>query len=319
MDSELEEFKRIDLRAYAAALGYTLDRSESWRGSAVMRNANDDKIVVKLDHDGHYVYFSVRDDADNGTIIDFVSKRKNFSLGKVRRELRPWIGAQPPAAPDFPKLEKTGKDRFAVDRAFMRCQVPAHHAYLEQTRRISPALLASPRFLGSVLTDARHNAVFPHCDDQGICGFELKNRNYTGFAKGGEKGLWMCNIGERDNRLVICESGVEALSYAQLFEDHNTRYGSLGGEINPRQPGLIKWFASQLPANSEVIAAMNNDDAGMHLADVVGQAVAACLRSDLSFGIHVPDNPGQDWNEVLFESSSFPTVPRQDFASGFER
>ena len=36
-DQELEDFKtRIDLRAYAAALGYELDRRESWRGSSVM-------------------------------------------------------------------------------------------------------------------------------------------------------------------------------------------------------------------------------------------------------------------------------------------
>ena len=29
MDNELEEFKRLDLRAYAASVGYTLDRQES--------------------------------------------------------------------------------------------------------------------------------------------------------------------------------------------------------------------------------------------------------------------------------------------------
>jgi hypothetical protein len=88
MDAELEEFKRLDLRAYAASLGYTLDRQESWRGSAVMRNAADDKIIIKRENDGHYVYFNVRDDADNGTIIDFALRRKCRSLGGVRKEPR---------------------------------------------------------------------------------------------------------------------------------------------------------------------------------------------------------------------------------------
>jgi hypothetical protein len=50
MDAELEEFKRLDLRAYAASLGYTLDWQESWRGSAVMRNAADDKIIIKREN-----------------------------------------------------------------------------------------------------------------------------------------------------------------------------------------------------------------------------------------------------------------------------
>jgi hypothetical protein len=78
MDAELESFRsRIDLRAYAAAReGYQLDRRESWQGSVVMRDARGDKIIVKRDADGHYVYFSIRRDDDNGSIIDFVQYRR---------------------------------------------------------------------------------------------------------------------------------------------------------------------------------------------------------------------------------------------------
>jgi hypothetical protein len=308
MDRELEEFKQIDLRAYAGSAGYTLDRDESWRGSAVMRNAADDKIIIKRENDGHYVYFNVRDDADNGTIIDFCLRRKCRSLGGVRKELRPWIGAviQDPAFRRH--LEKSSADRGKVDRALMRMHVPDHYPYLEQMRGISPALLQSPRFHGSVFTDSYHNAVFPHVDDKGYCGYELKNKNFTSFAKGGEKGLWLsAGDFESDNRWVISESGVEGLSYAQLFDDHNTRYASLGGEINPRQPGLIKWFAMHFPPNTEIIAAMNNDEAGEHLAEAVGKAIAATRRSDLRFGIHLPDLRDQDWNDVLLAKHSFPT------------
>jgi hypothetical protein len=86
-DRELETFKNgIDLRAYAASHGYSLDAKESWRGSAVMRHAAGDKIIIKRDADGHYVYFSVREDSDHGTIIDFVRHRLGLSLGAVRKE-----------------------------------------------------------------------------------------------------------------------------------------------------------------------------------------------------------------------------------------
>ena len=106
MDAELESFKsRIDLRAYAAAReGYQLDRRESWQGSAVMRDARGDKIIVKRDADGHYVYFSIRRDDDNGSIIDFVQYRQSFSLGAVRKELRPWLIQPPFPVPAFPAL-----------------------------------------------------------------------------------------------------------------------------------------------------------------------------------------------------------------------
>jgi hypothetical protein len=64
----------ICFRQFAVSLGYAMDRRESWRGSTVLRR-DADKIVVKRNHNGHYVFFSVRDDRDNGTIIDFLQRR----------------------------------------------------------------------------------------------------------------------------------------------------------------------------------------------------------------------------------------------------
>src|SRR5215468_2524449 len=84
MDTELDDFKReIDLRQYAAGMGYELDKRESWRGSAVMRRGGD-KIVIKRDKDGHYVYFSVRDDHD----------RDHHRLHPSPRALKPRRDAQ---------------------------------------------------------------------------------------------------------------------------------------------------------------------------------------------------------------------------------
>jgi hypothetical protein len=94
-ESELEVFKtKIDLRQFAVSIGYEIDRRESWRGSTVLRRGPD-KIVVKRNRNGHYVFFSVRDDSDNGTLIDFLKLRENLSLGAVRQILRPWIGLPP--------------------------------------------------------------------------------------------------------------------------------------------------------------------------------------------------------------------------------
>src|SRR5271165_5033222 len=100
-ESELEVFKtKIDLRQFAVSLGYEVDRRESWRGSTVLRRGAD-KIVVKRNRNGHYVFFSVRDDRDNGTLIDFLQRRQSLSLGAVRQILRPWIG-QSTTPPQFP-------------------------------------------------------------------------------------------------------------------------------------------------------------------------------------------------------------------------
>jgi hypothetical protein len=112
-----------------------------------------------------------------------------MNLGEVRKTLRPWIGRHPVEVPYLPPLERSSRDRGLVETQYARAKNAARHPYLENERRLSPALLGSARFAGRIRIDEFGNAVFPHFDLQGLCGFEKKNVGYTGFAKGGEKGL----------------------------------------------------------------------------------------------------------------------------------
>ena len=298
-DRELESFKTgIDLRAYAASRGYAIDTQESWRGSAVMRHTTGDKIIIKRDADGHYVYFSVRDDRDHGTIIDFARHRLGLSLGAVRKELRPWLSVAPSSLPPFAPLPRVAKDRLRVDREFARMLDAPRHPYLENERGIPADLLASERFLGKIKIDARGNAVFPHFDADGLTGYELKNRDFTGFASGGAKALWISNTGNDDDCLVFCESAIDALSHALLFPDDHTRYASIGGKPNPVQPELIRAAATRMRAGAEITAAMDADADGRKLAEVVKRAVEMSGRCDLRFQLHEPTG-AKDWNDQL--------------------
>ena len=310
MDEELDAFKsRIDLREYAATLGYQLDRRESSRCSSIMRNAAGDKVVIKRNGGtGHFIYFSVRDDRDNGTIIDFVANRKRLSFGYLRKELRPWIGRSAASLPLFTPLHPAPKDRAAVDRDYSRMKLAGRHPYLEQERRIPPSLLSSPRFVGRVRIDEHGNAVFPHFDLLGLCGFEKKNRGFTGFATGGTKGLWESHDLPDDRCLMVAESAIDALSYAALFPDSRARYRSIGGQLNDQQPALIRAAIMDLPDGSEVIAATDNDDAGRKLAAMIEKAATDVKRPTIAFRTHLPATPGADWNETL--QGSFPIAPR---------
>lgn len=301
-DTELDAFKReIDLRQFATSLGYEMDRRESWRGSTVLRRGGD-KIVVKRNGNGHYVFFSVRDDSDHGTIIDFVERRENLRLGAVRQMLRPWIGRS--ARTLFPKLEPTSPDRMRVESAYRRMQNARRHPYLEQERCLPATLLSAPRFAGRVRIDRRGNAVFPHFDLAGLCGYEIKNRRFTGFAAGGEKGLWFSHTQPHDRRLVLAESAIDALSYAVLFPDaeDQTRYSSLGGQPSSQQFGLLQATIAKLPEGSEIVAAFDSDHAGRRLVEVLQAAVTNIMRmgkTDLIFRAHLPAQEGADWNQVL--------------------
>jgi Toprim-like/Protein of unknown function (DUF3991) len=314
-DPELEGFKtKIDIQDYAAGQGYQRDRRQSWDGTTVMRHANGDKVFITCDSDGHFVYKSYYDDADKGTIIDFVKHRKHLSLGAIRKELRPWIGQSPVPVPAFPRLHRTTKDRMKVAEAWSRMKDASDgHPYLERERALPASLLTLDRFAGRIRIDSKGNAVFPHFDQQGLSGYELKNVGFTGFAPGGTKALWLSHESPDDQRLVFCESAIDALSHAVLFSDNHARYASIGGKPNPQQPELIRAAAARMPVGSEVVAAMDNDAAGVELAVVVKKAVGLTGRLDLKFSVHEPFG-FKDWNDQLRKrpqslSSYRPEVP----------
>lgn len=303
-DIELDAFKRaIDLRQFAISLGYQIDRPQSWRGSTVLRRGGD-KIVVKRKGNGHYVFFSVRDDRDHGTIIDFVQRRQNLSLGAVRKLLRPWIG-RPAIQPHFPALEPTSPDRMRVESAYRSMADGSRYPYLEQDRCVPAAVLLSRRFVGRMRTDSRGNTVFPHFNAAGLCGYEIKNRGFTGFAAGGEKGLWFSHTRRDDRRLILTESAIDALSYAALFPDakDQTRYASLGGKPSQRQMGLLRAAIAKLPEEAEIVAAFDADQAGRRMMEetreLVLKVASGTERSDLIFKSHLPTQEGEDWNVVL--------------------
>jgi hypothetical protein len=170
------------------------------------------------------------------------------------------------------------------------------------------------RFIGRVRMDDRGNAIFPHFDQDGLCGYEIKNAGFTGFASDGSKGLWLSNERPEDNRFVTCEAAIDALSHAVLFPDDRARYASIGGKPNPQQPELIRSAIARMPAGGEIVAAMDADAEGRKLAEIVRRAVELSGRGDLRFAIHEP-SIGKDWNDVL-RTKRYPFLPyRPDIPS----
>ena len=173
------------------------------------------------------------------------------------------------------------------------------------SRCVPLAVLLSPRFAGRMRIDSRGNTVFPHFDAAGLCGYEIKNCGYSGFAAGGQKGLWFSHAQPDDRRLVLTESAIDALSYAALFADaeDQTRYASLGGKPSSRQAALVQATVAKLPAGAEIVAAFDADDAGRKLVAMIREIVAGIAlrteRSDLIFETRLPADEGDDWNQVL--------------------
>jgi Toprim-like/Protein of unknown function (DUF3991) len=305
---ELDEFKRrINLTEYAAANGYCLDRKASSRNSAVMVHPAGDKIIVAKGDDQHWVYFSVRDDRDNGSIIDFEQRRHGGSMGDVRKVLRPWLsggsiaGIVRPAPETFsPKLDPIHRDLIAVRLRYEAMKpIDGQHQYLEEVRKIPAHIRTDPLFADRIRIDQYKNAIFPHYNKDGLCGYEMKNRNITGFASGATKGLWCSQIGSDDRRLVIAETAIDALSYAAIKGQPYSRYVSTAGELNPDQPFLLEAAMKKLPAGGQVVLAVDHDAGGDKIGAKIEAIFLSIGRSQLALVRDVPLTVGNDWNDQL--------------------
>lgn len=297
--AEINDFKRtVNLVRYAREIGYEVVKHKSCAASKCLQHSSGDKIVVARSRDDdHWIYFSLRDPRDKGTIIDFVQARNaGTDLAQVRRVLRDWLGRPEPPASDFhDKVVPTQRDRAAAAAAYHAASRTPNLRHLNE-RGLRPETLTHPQFADTWRRDPKYgSALFVHRDADGISGFEKKHRNFTGFAGGGEKTFWYSTPRDPVTRLVVTESAIDALSHYQLQPQTNTRYMSFAGELSPRQVVLLQKAAQKLPSSGEVVLAVDRDERGDHFFAKLSDAIA-------SVGVAVRrDSPelAKDWNDVL--------------------
>lgn len=248
----------------------------------------------------HWVYFSVHGE-HRGTIVDLVHHLKGASLAEVRKELRAYTNTPQPANDPLPELRLSMPDLVKVRERFERMSpIDGHHAYLENERKIPAWILDHPRFAGRIRVDDKGSAIFPHWNNEGLCGYEIKNRGFTGFAKGGQKGLWASRSRPDDHILVIAETAIDALSWATLHpaELRHTRVASTAGILSPDQRALVTRTFEKLPPGAEIRLAMDNDKGGERIAQKIGTLLEAVSNTDLAIRRDLPHRH-KDWNDIL--------------------
>lgn len=292
---ELERFKtEINLSEYAAHKGYAYDKKESYSNIITMRTESD-KINISRGQDGHWVYKSWTS-GKGGSIIDFIQNNELKSIGEVRKELRPWIGEQSikPIVPESHyqrSVQPVKKDRESVLAEMNQAVESNDHQYLK-SRGIDRI---DSRFQGKVFIDSYKNAVFPHIDREGVCCLEKRNYEFKGMSKGGDKGLWVSHTYKHDNRLVITEAPIDALSYHEINRDENTRYISFGGRMNEKQQELLKAAINKMPDNSVIILATDHGKDG----EMFAKDIAAMSENKAHRIVRDAPEIGKDWNEQL--------------------
>jgi hypothetical protein len=276
-------------------------------------------VVARDARDHHWVYFSITPgqdgpepaDAirrgidragDNGTIVDFILKRAHGRIGlrEVHAECHRWLGRPDPGPLrsdcDVVPSHPTERDRLSAAIRFQAARQMPSSRYLSD-RGLRPDTLQDPKFRNTWRQDERGNVLFVHRDDEGISGYELKSRRFTGFAKGGVKSLWYSDPGPSDRQLVVTESALDALSYHQLHPCSDARYMSVGGMPSSAQLRLLERAVAKLPNRGEVVVAVDADKGGDKLHAVLNRHLAL---PHVALRRHSPDINGcKDWNDVL--------------------
>lgn len=297
-DDELQRFKTdINLISYCAGCGFEIDKEESSRTSTIMRRGGE-KIGVAIDTDGHWVYSDLRKDGRGGSIIDFVQDTQGLNLGQVRKELRHAAGIINviPVA-ERPKMpERSSHSRQAVQHAYIKAQpTNGRHEYLQKIRGIDSEILKDPRFAQMVKIDARGNAIFPHYDQKGLSGYEIRGQDFKGFSKHGEKSVWCSTNVRTAKEIVFVEGAINALSHAQLNRNPDAAYISIGGQMSDHQRDLVAYAMDRAQERgATLVLAMDADQAGQKHTQALRELAPAGAQVSLS-----SPRAGKDWNENL--------------------
>lgn len=285
-----------------------------------------DRIIISRRETGAYVYCAINNSADRGgTVIDFFAHRagRGLSLPQLAQQfLEPLLtggiascSTSPHSAPPLVALPR---DRAAVEIAWQQFQPLENgvHLYLNTVRKLPAKLLARPEFFGLIRRTEHGDAAFLHQDSAGvITGFEVKgagerSASYTSFARGGRKSLFISHPVDEVHRLVLCESGCDAMAYFALFARANSQVASFAGGLSPAQRAQITATIRALLPGATVVIATDYDAGGDQLADELLALIEAAERPDLGIQLHQPDIPHADWSDIWRLQVAAPGVSR---------
>lgn len=287
----LTDCKRIDLRQIAAHYGWVVDKAGGKGTSTQMRQPDGSReIVVTRAPDGHWLYFARL--GDRGTVVDFFAAELNLDIVAMRRELdNIRHSLTEPATISFSLPPSSRATTTTPTISHQRASMTAEE-YLA-SRGISPETV---QYFGRSITLWRDCVQFPHTLADGH-GCEYRGAGKQGFSTGGHKGAWTHLPPHGAQVIIVTESGIDALSYHQLYPQPDNGYCSTGGATSPAIWPTIAYLAYEQGAS--IVAGQDNDTAGARMSE---ELIDAARRQGVAVNRHLPS--GKDWNDDLINTNT---------------
>jgi hypothetical protein len=210
----------------------------------------------------------------------------NFNVGKTLKS-----GAVAPMVPLEPQPpQSTVKATLALPKRDVN-RIPQVFDYLRDVRGIPGKLINLIIDSGKLYADDRGNAVFLLLGkEKKVVGAELRGTSslrglrWQGMASGSRKNLGAFYVkNPNPEKMVICESAIDAISYFALHPDC-IAISTSGANPNPA------WLSLFIDKGFEIFCGFDADDTGDRMADSM---------INLYPGIKRIRPAKQDWNEVL--------------------
>ena len=273
--------------------GYHLKKGENLSKGKWHVFEGDDTLVVFKGRGGDWMYFNSQDDRDKGSVIDWM--RNRITTGRVEglqqqpgRNLwqsvndhfRSYLDLPPEARRplELPPLANLAPGDKLPTMHLLNCQPLTDTTYLT-SRGISAETLSNPQFAGRIFNH-RHtvqkegmpaktyvNTAFPAYYDGQVVGLEVKGTDFKGQAPDSEftRSLWLSKPLPNVNptTLVLGESAIDALSYAQLHPNERAQYASTSGLLTQNKLFEIKRLVEQEHIGT-IKSVFDNDAQGHH-------------------------------------------------------
>jgi len=295
-----ESIRDIPLVQVLSAAGYTRDKDDpaKWRGPAG---------VISIDiKNGKSRFFNHSNQKGGGGAIDLVIHLFGFDF----RGAVAWLGSE--FRPDQAVSAALHTVRaVAAEAVGHPTPLPTPDAstwprvrdYLIKIRGLSPVAIDLLHEKGRIFSDSFANACFVYTNSKGEgIGCELRGtdpavpwKGFRGVKKG--TGFWIRKRNSRE--VVILESSIDAISFAQLHSDRSCDVVALGG-VGVAQARLVAQEAEQ----AGKVLTIGFD------ADAAGDQAAAGIQHEFPPAQRLIPTKGKDWNDELLKSARFqPTQP----------
>lgn len=276
-------------------------------------------MLVSRQRDGAWVYWNATDDRDKGTITQFCRNHLGAAnLGEVRKMLRPELGGAIDWTPPASVRAREGRGAEAQDMMDAWGKLPG--IYLKEADpgryylngrginrtigRFEDAIRAEP-IQGHVNIAVAHYQFRDGDDRPRLTGWERKGpgrdgRSFSGFS--GHRGMAILGKPEGDHRLVLCESGIDALSCAELDATYapeeylRSVYASTGGAPGQASDRTLRELIERHPP-ADIAIALDADRPGRNMAERL-LAVVRETGTEAAVRIDQPRDK-KDWNEQL--------------------